>query len=96
MVRAPALSSHLRQMVEVFSVGLGPRYDPVHLIMQPIQKEAKKLLSILLTEREEKGVKRHLWSLESATAATHSGEGHVPKALTYSRRSVVRISGSGF
>lgn len=43
-------------MVEVFRVGFGPRCDPVHLIVQPIQKEAKKLLSILLTEREEKGV----------------------------------------
>ena len=52
MVRAPALSSHLRQMVEVFSVGLGPRYDPVHLIMQPIQKEAKKLLALLQRYRE--------------------------------------------
>lgn len=62
-------------MVEVFSVGLGPRCDPVHLIVQPVQKEAKKLLSILLTEREEKGIKRHLWSLKSATAATHSGGG---------------------
>ena len=62
-------------MVEVFSVGLGPRCDPVHLIVQPVQKEAKKLLSILLTEREEKGIKRHLWSLKSATAATPSGGG---------------------
>ena len=43
-------------MVEVFGVGLGPRCDPVHLIVEPVQKEAKKLLSVLLTESEEKGV----------------------------------------
>lgn len=43
-------------MVEVFRVGPGPRCDPVHLIVEPVQKEAKKLLSVLLTEPEEKGV----------------------------------------
>lgn len=41
-------------MVEALGTGLGPHCDPVHLVVEPIQKEAKKLLSVLLTEPEER------------------------------------------
>lgn len=35
-------------MVEVLSVGAGPHRNPVHLIVQAVEQEAQKLLSILL------------------------------------------------
>lgn len=37
-------------MIEVLRVGLRPQCHSVHLIMEPIQKKAKELLSVLLTE----------------------------------------------
>lgn len=49
-----AFSSYLRKMIEVLRVGLGPHCHSVHLVVEPIQKKAKKLLSILLTESKEK------------------------------------------
>lgn len=43
-------------MIEVLRVGLRPHRYPVHLVVEPIQKKAKKLLSILLTESKERTV----------------------------------------
>lgn len=50
------LSSYLREVIQVLRAGLGSHCHPVHLIVEPIQEEAKELLSILLTEpRESEG-----------------------------------------
>lgn len=43
-------------MIEVLRVGLRPHCYSVHLVVEPIQKKAKKFLSILLTEPKEKRV----------------------------------------
>lgn len=48
-----AFSSYLREVIKVLRAGLGPHCHPVHLIVEPIQEEAKELLSILLTEPRE-------------------------------------------
>lgn len=50
---SPRHFSYLRKMLEVLRVGLRPHCYSVHLVVEPIQEEAKKLLSILLTEPEE-------------------------------------------
>lgn len=80
-------------MIKVLRVGLGPHCYSIYSIVESIQKKAKKLLSILLTEPKEKRVS-HLLSQEAVVAATHPGE-HACKALTYSQQSEVHISESG-
>lgn len=69
-----AFSSYLRKMIEVLGVGLGPHCHSVHLIVEPIQKEAKKLLGVLLTESKGKIVSKASCSKNRpAGAGTHPG-----------------------
>lgn len=70
-----AFSSYLRKMIEVLRVGLRPHCYPVHLVVEPIQKKAQKLLSILLTESKEKRVSNTSRSKNRpAVADSHPGE----------------------
>lgn len=91
-------SSYLRKMVKVLRVGLGPHCYSVHLVVEPIQKKAKKLLSILLTKPKEKRASnpsspKTLLLLPPPPPTPE--EDTSAKVLTYSRQSAVRISGSG-
>lgn len=62
-------------MIEVLRVGLGPHRHSVHLVVEPIQKKAKKLLSILLTESKERRASNTSHSKsQPAVAGTHPGE----------------------
>lgn len=38
-------------MIQVLQGSLGPGGDPVHLIVESIEEEAKKFLCVLLTEK---------------------------------------------
>lgn len=70
-----AFPSYLRKMIEVLRVGLGPHRHSVHLVVEPIQKKAKKLLSILLTESKEKrGSNTSHSKSQPAMAGTHPRE----------------------
>lgn len=85
-------------MVKVLRVGLGPHCYSVHLVVEPIQKKAKKLLSILLTKPKEKRASnpsspKTLLLLPPPPPTPE--EDTSAKVLTYSRQSAVRISGSG-
>lgn len=51
---SPRSSSYLRKVIEVLRGGLRPHCDSVYLIVQPIQKKAEELLSILLTEPQNR------------------------------------------
>lgn len=85
-------------MIKVLRAGLGPHGYAVHLVVEPVQKEAKKLLSILLTKPKEKRVSNPSSPktlLLLPAPPTHPGEDMSAKVLTYSRRSAVHISGSG-
>lgn len=59
-------------MIEVLRAGLRPHCYSVHLVVEPIQEKAKKLLSILLTEPKEKS-EQSLSSQEAAVATPTLG-----------------------
>lgn len=80
---ARRLPSHLREVIEGLGGGLGPHCHPVHLVVEPIQEEAKKLLGILLTEPTDKRVSDASGPAKPLGPQAPGG-GHVGTALTCS------------
>lgn len=83
-------AKHLRQMIEVVVGWTRPDCDPVHLVVQTVQQEAQKLLSILLAER-----KPQIFISPERIRKLLIKKNRGAK-LTYSPQIWVQISGSAF